>query len=328
MFCDQAGPFLFELKEEGNKYVKMGKKHYSEAINCYTRAINQKALSDMETSMIFSNRAHVNLQVGNYGRALSDSEEAIKLSPTNVKAFYRAAKASLSLNKLVEARRFCVKGVDENPDNVELKKLCEVIDSQISQRQQHEAQVSKALTAAKDLVSAIEERGLKIGKAMFQELTGLKKPILDKDRILHWPVILLYAEVMSSDFIEDFYSGAPLPWDKESAYTRDAIELYYEAGSGVGLSKKEIISNFLQGTAASHLETFGDDDETDAVKPSPSVGGEGGSKWVKVNERRTLHSVLKEDKFVIPGIPVFFAVSKRSKSFYKKFKSGNWSLPS
>lgn len=45
-----------------------------------------------------------------------------------------------------------------------------------------------------------------------------------------------------------------------------------QAGSGVGLSKKEIISNFLQGTVASHLETFGDDDETDAVKPSPSVG--------------------------------------------------------
>lgn len=329
-----------ELKEEGNKYVKMGKKHYSEAINCYTRAINQKALSDIETSLIFSNRAHVNILLGNYGRAISDSEEAIKLSPTNVKAFYRAAKASLSLNKLAEAQTFCVKGLDQNPDNVELKKLCDLIDSQISERQQHEAQVSKALKEAKGLVSAIEERGLKIGKAMFQELTGLKKPILDKDHILHWPVLLLYAEVMSSDFIEDFCetdmfsahldlmfsdSGAPLPWDKENAYTRDAIELYYEAGSGVGLSKKEVISNFLQGTVASHLETFGDD-ETHAVKPSASVGG--GSKWVKVNERRSLHSVLKEEKFVIPGIPVFFVVSKRSKSFYKEFKSGNWSLPS
>lgn len=39
---------------------------------------------------------------------------------------------------------------------------------------------------------------------MYQELTGLKKPILDSNNILHWPVLLLYAEVMSSDFIEDF----------------------------------------------------------------------------------------------------------------------------
>lgn len=39
---------------------------------------------------------------------------------------------------------------------------------------------------------------------MYQELTGLRKPILDKSGILHWPVVLLYAEVMTSDFIEDF----------------------------------------------------------------------------------------------------------------------------
>lgn len=39
---------------------------------------------------------------------------------------------------------------------------------------------------------------------MYQELTGVKKPVLDKDKILHWPVLLLYAEVMSSDIIEDF----------------------------------------------------------------------------------------------------------------------------
>lgn len=55
-----------------------------------------------------------------------------------------------------------------------------------------------------ELVSAIENRGLKIGKAMYRELTGLRKPVLDKNNILHWPVLLLYAEVMSSDFIEDF----------------------------------------------------------------------------------------------------------------------------
>ncbi|KAJ0809520.1 putative tubulin [Helianthus annuus] len=93
--------------------------------------------------------------------------------------------------------------------------------------------------------------------------------------------------------------------------------------------KKEILSNLLQGTAASHIESFGDDD-TDAAKSSPkeiSSVGNNRSKWVKVNERKTLHAVLKEPNFIIPGIPVFFVVSKKS-SFYKDFKSGSWSLPS
>ena len=50
----------------------------------------------------------------------------------------------------------------------------------------------------------MDSRGYKIGKATYRELVGLKKPVLDKDNVLHWPVALLYAEVMSSDFIEDF----------------------------------------------------------------------------------------------------------------------------
>lgn len=76
---------LLNLQEKGNQYVKMGKNHYSDAIDCYTRAINQKILTDSENSIIYSNRAHVNLLLGNYRRALVDAEEAIKLSPTNVK---------------------------------------------------------------------------------------------------------------------------------------------------------------------------------------------------------------------------------------------------
>ncbi|KAL2242882.1 UNVERIFIED_CONTAM: Tetratricopeptide repeat protein 4 [Sesamum indicum] len=319
-----------ELKEKGNEYVKMGKKHYSDAIDCYTRAINQKALSNSESSILYSNRAHVNLLLGNYRRALQDAEEAIRLSPTNVKALYRAVKAALSLNLMDEAKSYCDKGLQQSPDNEELKKLAKQIDVKLSEQQQREAEVSKAVAAAKDLVSAFEDRRITFGKAMYQELTGIKKPMLDKNKILHWPVLLLYAEVMSSDIIEDFCemdmfseSSPPLPWDTKNAYTRDAIELYYEADSGVCLSKKEILSYLLEGTAASHLEKFGVE-ETDAAHSSVSSGN--GPKWIRVNEKRTLHDILKSPNIIIPGIPVFFVVSKKS-NFYNDFKHGNWAPP-
>ncbi|GMP90531.1 hypothetical protein CsSME_00041614 [Camellia sinensis var. sinensis] len=138
-----------ELKEKGNKYVKMGKKHYSDAIDCYTRAINQNVLSDSENSILFSNRAHVNLLMGNYRRALVDAEEAIKLCPTNIKALYRAVKASLSLNLLSEAKQYCEKGLQQSPDNEELRKLDRQIDSQKSEDERREAQISKAVAEAK-----------------------------------------------------------------------------------------------------------------------------------------------------------------------------------
>ncbi|XP_051135414.1 uncharacterized protein LOC127254365 [Andrographis paniculata] len=328
-----------ELKEQGNEYVKKGKKHYGDAVDCYTRAINQKALSDADHSVLYSNRAHVNLLLGNYRRALEDTEEAIKLSPTNVKALYRAAKASQALNLLDRAKAYCEMGLEKSPDNEELKKLAKQIDLKISEHQKYQAEVTKAVRTAKDIVSALEDRQIKFGKHMYQELTGIKKPVLDGNNILHWPVLLLYAEVMSSDFIEDFCEtdmfsvhldmmfsedSPPLPWDSESAYTRDSIELYFEACSGVCLSKKELLNYLLQGTAASHLEDSGGE-KTQVAATCASASGDR-PKWIRVNEKQTLHDILKHPDFVVPGIPVFFVVSKKSR-FHKDFKSGKWALP-
>lgn len=85
MLKNENFDILIVVQEKGNEYVKMGKKNYYDAIDCYTRAINQKVLSDAEQSILYSNRAHVNLLWGNYRRALQDAEEAIKLNPTSVK---------------------------------------------------------------------------------------------------------------------------------------------------------------------------------------------------------------------------------------------------
>ncbi|XP_075517133.1 uncharacterized protein LOC142551659 [Primulina tabacum] len=328
-----------ELKDKGNEYVKTGKKHYSDAINCYTRAINQKALGDSEHSILYSNRAHVNLLLGNYRRALQDAEEASKLGPTNVKALYRAAKASSFLNLLDEAKVYCEKGLQQSPANEELKKLLKQINIKKSEQKSREAGISKVVATAESLVSSLEDRQLKMGRAIYQELTGIKKPMLDKSSLLHWPVILLYPDVMSSDIVEDFCetdrfsvhldmmfseSSPRLPWDTGNEYTRDSLELYYEACSGVCLSKKEILCYLLEGTAATHLENLGTE-ETSVVNHTSAANGNG-PKWVRVDERKTLLEILKGPNFIIPGIPVFFVVCKRS-SFYKDFKSGKWSLP-
>ncbi|XP_020409185.1 tetratricopeptide repeat protein 4 homolog [Prunus persica] len=148
----------------------MGKKHFADAIDWYTRAINQQALSDSDT------------------------------------ALYRAAKAYFALNLLLESTLHCQNGLKHDPSNEELKKLLRQIESKKMEHEQREAQANVYffVETMHDLVSAIESRGLKIGKAMYQGLTGLRKPVLDKNNILRWPVLLLYAEVMSSDFIEDF----------------------------------------------------------------------------------------------------------------------------
>ncbi|KAL5711150.1 hypothetical protein ACHQM5_021640 [Ranunculus cassubicifolius] len=52
----------------------------------------------------------------------------------------------------------------------------------------------------------------------------------------------------------------------------------------------------------------------------------GEDKRKENTQKKTLSDVLRQPQFIIPRIPVFYVVSKRS-IFYKNFKSGEWSLP-
>nr|ACF88049.1 unknown [Zea mays] len=189
------------------------------------------------------------------------------------------------------------------------------------------------------------KRGVKLGKAAYQELTGVKKPVLDEQGVLHWPVLLLYPEVMSSDFIEDFpdtdtfsphldvmfsETSPPLPWDDNHVYTRDSIELYYQGGFGKPLSRSEVLRYLLEGNVDSKALPDslldGEDEEHDSTKCTTVTSTDSSSKWIKVKEGKTLQEVLQDKGYIVPAIPVFFVVSRKS-TFYKDFKAGNWSLP-
>ncbi|TKV91333.1 hypothetical protein SEVIR_9G089500v4 [Setaria viridis] len=342
-----------EFKEQGNQFVRMGRKHYAEAVSCYTKAIAQMepltsldAAAAADASVLFANRAHVNLLLGNHRRALDDAEQAIALSPSSVKAYYRAVKAALALDLLPDAASFCRRGLEQDPANEELKKLLSQVDAKLSEQERQRAKVAQAIAAAKDLAASVEKRGVKLGEPAYQELTGVKKPKLDEQGVLHWPVLLLYPEVMSSDFIEDFpetdtfsphldvmfsESSPPLPWDENHAYTRYTVELYYQGGFGKPLSKSERLRYLLEGTVDSKSLPDGlldgEDEENDTSQSSTIVlSAEGSSKWIKVKEGKTLQEVLQDKDFIIPAIPVFFVVSRKT-TFYRDFNAGNWSLP-
>ena len=73
-------------------------------------------------------------------------------------------------------------------------------------------------------------------------LAGDRKPVVDEDGLVHWPVMFVYPETMQTDAVEDFVEAdslqqhldvmfspdaPPLNWDDEHEYTRDKLELYY-----------------------------------------------------------------------------------------------------
>ncbi|KAL5218634.1 hypothetical protein ABZP36_019318 [Zizania latifolia] len=148
-----------EFKEQGNKFVKMGRKHYADAVDCYTKAIAQMEPLPPgpapDASVLFANRAHVNLLLGNHRRALDDADRAVRLSPSNVKAYYRAAKAALALSLLLEAASFCRQGLEQDPANEELKKLIAQVDTQQREQDRQRAKAAQAVSAAKAGVGTV-----------------------------------------------------------------------------------------------------------------------------------------------------------------------------
>ena len=71
---------------------------------------------------------------------------------------------------------------------------------------------------------------------------GTRKPFLDPEGLVHWPVLFFYPENMQSDAVEDFCeaetladhldvmfgpSSPPLEWDTDRLYTRSQLRLYY-----------------------------------------------------------------------------------------------------
>ena len=72
---------------------------------------------------------------------------------------------------------------------------------------------------------------------------GNRKPYLDEQALVHWPVLFMYPEPMQMDAVEDVAESDPLAvhldvmfpadassspeWDTEHDYQRDNLQLYY-----------------------------------------------------------------------------------------------------
>ncbi|KAG0556685.1 hypothetical protein M758_11G069900 [Ceratodon purpureus] len=321
-----------EYKEEGNKFVKMGKKHYAEAVDCYTRAIDQNIRDPQHNSVCYANRAHVNLLLGNNRRAYEDAEEAIKLNQANVKAYFRGAKAALALKLIPEALNIAEKGLQIDPSNIELEKIGDKAKAIQDEEDAKKKRDLEALERSEKLATLLEGRNVKVGKATYNHLTEGRKPWVDKSAMMHWPVLFVHAEVMVSDFIEDFFEmdtfgghldiaygdDAPsLVWDTRHEYTRKRVELYYLSNAGRSLSRKQVVHWLLENDVGRQFQNTNYDDDSDDYKKQ---------RWVKVDERATLYSVLSRPDHIVSGIPVFFVIATGT-SFHKTFLSGGWSLP-
>ncbi|CAH6719319.1 serine/threonine-protein phosphatase T [[Candida] jaroonii] len=88
-----------KLKDQGNKCLKELK--FDDAIDCYTKAIEL----DDQNAVFYSNRAQVHIKLENYGLAIADCDNALKVDPNMMKAYYRKGVSLMAILNYKEAQK-------------------------------------------------------------------------------------------------------------------------------------------------------------------------------------------------------------------------------
>lgn len=229
------------FKEQGNDAFKRGRPGYQDALTFYTKGIDQKPNDPLLLAQLYNNRAAVHLALKNYGFAARDAAMSISSDQSNVKAFWRAAKASLALEKISESEKFCQKGLELFPENSDLCNLLNEIQITKVRLEEEKARIEAGKAEALKIQKAMQQRGVKYHAdaeklALIELGPGLlgseaPRATLDKktNRLL-LPIVFMYPPLSQFDFIQAASEDTsfmdhltemfaqPAPWDPEILY--------------------------------------------------------------------------------------------------------------
>jgi hypothetical protein len=181
------------------------------------------------------------------------------MNPLNIKAWYRAAKASLSLDRISEAEDACARGLEVDPLNKSILALQAQIKDRKGQIAAKEAeQMARQILEKRKkdaLQKAFDARNLpskETGTSPdVQDATPSLEDIFDPSSTLSVPILLLYPLASQTDLIKSVSEDTaltehleyilPPPWDTEGLeggglYQQSAVGCFVATPSG-GLSK-------------------------------------------------------------------------------------------
>ncbi|XP_034384847.1 sperm-associated antigen 1-like isoform X2 [Cyclopterus lumpus] len=109
------------LKQEGNDFVKKGQ--YQDALGKYSEGLKLKP----EECAIYTNRALCYLKLERFAEAKQDCDAALRVEPTNKKAFYRRALANKGLKDYLACSSDLQEVLQQDPNVQEAEKELEEV---------------------------------------------------------------------------------------------------------------------------------------------------------------------------------------------------------
>ncbi|XP_061529701.1 sperm-associated antigen 1 [Phycodurus eques] len=123
-----------DLKQDGNEFVKKGQ--YQDALGKYSDCLKMKP----EECAIYTNRALCYLKLERFTEAKEDCDAALKLEPSNKKAFYRRAMANKGLKDYLTCSTDLQEVLRQDPTVQEAEKELEEVTILLKQSLVHESQ--------------------------------------------------------------------------------------------------------------------------------------------------------------------------------------------
>lgn len=157
--------------------------NYEQAIQEYTRGIQH----DAEQPVLFTNRALAHLKLGNHMQAMMDAESAVRLSSSNLKAYYVLGRCHSHCNShdaAVKAFKRCLEMTSEHDPSKGLYN--EVFRYYFSERKkQHDARRKSELHAMRTYLDECMATGAAdVRDSVVEQMYGIvsSSPRLDRSR--------------------------------------------------------------------------------------------------------------------------------------------------
>ncbi|GMF74912.1 unnamed protein product [[Candida] boidinii] len=242
------------FKNQGNECYK--EKKYKDAIEFYKKGLEIKCDVPEINGSLYLNRAACNLELKNYRRCINDCKECLKIQPTNIKAFFRAAKAYFAIEKYDEAIEVLEYAVKIDNKNAAINTLLRTVKDKkrfLWETEQQKLKVEQQKEQIRQtLKAAIDARGMTILKTskpseIIKETELHLENENDIESQLIFPAVIMYPTTDEFDFVAEVselttpYELMELVLDRPDEYFEDPrhvnfkpkrLEAYMETESG------------------------------------------------------------------------------------------------
>mmetsp|Transcript_53784 Transcript_53784/g.148594 ORF Transcript_53784/g.148594 Transcript_53784/m.148594 type:complete len:481 (-) Transcript_53784:236-1678(-) len=372
-YDDDESPLdmAIKCKENGNSNFKRAaqikkKMYFREALKHYTEGclhiMKARELDDSEENRalhaaLLANRGACNMSLKNFGSVKRDCTDALKLTPNNIKAHFRIAKACFELKQFENSLKAITTGleVEGEAGNSELLALRNKADAELAKARKREADKRKAIQREEEALLLLYERcaasGATLGPAVaadgYSMQHGDKLPLINEaDGSVSWPMLFLYPQYFQSDFVEAVSEDQMLleymamvfpegdqptsPWDEHFEYKCSELEVYFQVGCMPAFSN----GNEMVAWSRLKKEVRGETSNLPTGVAAKRLEGlekradqhPDDQTWVKIHPACTMGDLIKYPEHVLAGgvltLHMYPKNSEAHRNFVKACKAG------